>query len=151
MAQFRLQRILDYRQRREEQMRQRFGAAVSARVRAEQDLAVLEAVVERERASLGRLFAEARVDIGALRDRNAALELYARAVETQREAVARALAFEAEERAHLTAAMADRKALDNLRDRHIERERREDLRKEALILDEVAGRRALSERLAAAG
>jgi len=151
MARFRLQRILDYRQRREEQMRQRFGAAVSARVRAEQDLATLDAAVERERVSLGRLLAEARVDAGTLRDRNANLELYARAVEAQREAVARALAFENEERGHLTAAMADRKALDTLRDRHIEWERREDLRKDALVLDEIAGRRALRERLAATG
>jgi flagellar export protein FliJ len=77
------------------------------------------------------------------------LDLYARAVDAQGEEVARRARFEDEERARLTAAMAERKALENLQERHQERERREALRKEALVLDEVANGRAMRERYAA--
>jgi flagellar export protein FliJ len=146
MATFRLQRILDYRRRKEDQMRQRFGAAVAARVRAEQDLLTLHAAVERERDSLGRLFTAERVSAGDLADRSLALDLYARAVDAQREEVARRVDFEDEERTRLTAAMAERKALENLHERHRERERREALRKEALILNEVANGRVMRQR-----
>jgi flagellar export protein FliJ len=130
-------------------MRQRFGAAVAARVRAERDLLTLTDAVRRERDSLGRLFTAERVSAGDLADRSLALDLYARAVDTQHAEVALRARFEDDERARLTAAMAERKALENLRERHQERERREALRKEALILDEVANGRVMRERYAA--
>ncbi len=140
---FRLQRVLDFRRQREEEMRQRLGAATRARVQAEAELHARIVAQEALRDSLARLLSGGRVDAARVQEMGALLEVAARAIDAQREEVGRRLAFESEERGRLATAMSERKALDRLRERHDERERREELRREAVMLDEIATARAV--------
>ncbi len=137
MTRFRLQRVLDYRRRREDEMQQRLGAAVRARVEAEERLAGLLARERRQREELAARLAGGRIDAAAVRDAGLVLDTTVRAIAAQRDEVARRAAFEAEERDRLRVAMTERKALDRLRERHEEADRREQRRREALLLEEI--------------
>jgi flagellar export protein FliJ len=138
MAKFRLQRVLDLRQRREDEMRQRLGAATRARVQAEERLRAMLADEDRQRDALATLLGVGRMDAGRVMDGARMLDASASAITAQREEIARRLAFEDEEREKLTRAMSERKALDRLREHHEERERKELNHREATILGEIA-------------
>ena len=146
MTPFRLQRVLDYRRQREEQLQQRLAVAVAARLRAEGELATLQAGEQRQRDALATLLSGGRVEAGRVRDGGLALEAQGRAVQTQQTAIGRQLAFEQEERERLTAAMVERKALDRLRERHEQRERERERRQEGLLLEAIAARQAIAAR-----
>jgi flagellar export protein FliJ len=121
MPTFRLQRVLDLRKRVEEEAQQRFAAASHARVAAEQRLSTLCADEQRRREELSALLAGGRIDADRVRAANLLVELCGHAIAAQREEVARRVTTENEERARLTRAMVERKALDRLRERHMER------------------------------
>jgi flagellar export protein FliJ len=146
MATFRLQRLLDLRRRREEQMQQRLAAATQARARAEQLLRMFETEAERRRDAITALLAGGRVDARAVQDGGLALDAAERAIEAQKQEVNKALAFEEEERGRLTVAMSERKALDRLREQHEARELAELNRREAIVLGEIANSRAARSR-----
>lgn len=151
MPPFRLQRVLDLRKRREEELQQRLALAAGARGRAEAELNRLLTDEQRRREELAALLARGAIDPGQVRELGLLLEVRGASIVAQREAVARALAFEAEERTRLIAATVDRRALDKLQARHDERERREANHKEALLSDEIAARGTAYARSAAPG
>ncbi len=139
---FRLQTVLEHRQKREDIMKQRMAVATSARVRAEGQL---QALVEAERARrelLSATLLNGAAKPGDVREHATALESFAALITLQQVEVARARAFEEQERAMLTQATVERKALDTMRERHELRERQEANRKESLLLDELATSRA---------
>ena len=147
---FRLQRVLEERKRREEALQGRYAAATRARVQAEGLLTMLRTAAAVRREDLAGLLAGGRVDATRVLALGQALDEAARAARTQEAEVRRRATFEEEERARLTAAMADHKALERLREQHEQRERRELLRREALTLDELATARAARQRTVAA-
>lgn len=146
MSAFRLQRVLDYRRRREEEMQQRHGAAVRARVEAEVRLTALIAEERRRREELGAKLGGGHIDAGDVQKLGLLIDAAGRAITSQREEVARRAAFEEEERARLAAAVSERKALDKLRERHDERERVEQNRRDALLLEEINATRSARAR-----
>lgn len=142
MAVFRLQRVLDLRRRREDEMRLRLATAIRAREAAEQRLIHLMQTELDRRHDLANRMASGRVDAHTIREAQQALDILSTLVTAQREAVRRAVMFEAEERAAAARAMSERKALDKLRERHQEAERVAAGRREALVIDEIATARA---------
>jgi flagellar export protein FliJ len=150
MAGFRLQRVLDLRKRKEEELQQRLALAAGARVRAEVELQAQLDDEQRRREEIAALLRAGRIDPGQLRELGQLLEARGQAIVRQREAVVRAVAFEEEERARLVHATVERRALDTLRERHEERERTEARRVEAVLIDEIAGNGAARVRLATA-
>ena len=148
MAKFRLQKVLDYRQRREDELRLRLAAAGRARAQAEETLAALAAEERARRDELSQMLDGGRIDAAFVREMGLLLDVCGRAITAQREEVARRGAFENEERIRLTTAMSERKALDKLRERHVEREYKEFNRREALVMEEIATARAAALRAA---
>jgi flagellar export protein FliJ len=138
MKPFRLQSVLEHCRRREDELQQRLATAAAARVAAERRLQVLLDEERRQRNTLAAMLAGGPVDARRVKELADLLDAFGRAVEQQREEAVRRAAFEAEERARLTAAMQERKALDLLRERHERRERSEQLRRDGLLLEEIA-------------
>lgn len=142
MARFRLQQVLELRRRREDEQQQRLAAAALARVQAEERLRAMIATQQRRREALACMLDGGRVDAARVQDMGLLVDAAAHAVTARREEVARAAAFEQEERDRLTVAMSQRKALDRLREHHEAGERRERDHQEALLLDEITTARA---------
>ena len=150
MKPFRLQRVLDHRQKKEDELKLRLAAAAGARAQAETALADAIAVEQARRQELSDLLSGGRVDAGRVQELGRFLEACGRAVVQARAEVGRRATFESEERTRLTTAVQERKALDSLRERHVERERVEALRKDAALLEEIAGAAAIRARQAIA-
>jgi flagellar export protein FliJ len=144
---FRLQKVLDHRRKREDELQQRLAGVTLARVQAEEVLAGRIAAEQARHQELSSLLTGGRVDAARIQNLGLLLEGAARAVNTQRDEVARQMVAEDQARARLTVAMMERKALDRLRDRHVERERVEANHREAVTLDEIAGARAARDRM----
>jgi flagellar export protein FliJ len=138
---------LEHRQKREDELKLRLAAAANARAQAEAELVDLVAAEAARREELSALLAGGRVEARRLLELGAFLEACSRAVVRQQGEVARRIAFEREERQRLTIAVQVRQALDRLRERHEERERAEALRKDAGLLEEIAGAAAALARL----
>lgn len=143
---FRLQQVLDHRKKREDSLRERLAAAMRARRNAEAELAALSDQERRHREYLSGLLAGGRVDAATVQRTSLLLEGCARAVLAQQQSVARCAGFESEERARLTTAVVERKALDRLRERHEEHQRAEQNRREALMLEEISAARVTRDR-----
>jgi flagellar export protein FliJ len=139
---FRLQRILDLKRWKEEQQRQRLGAAARARLTAERRLHELQAEERRRRETMAALLAGGRVDAARVLEAARLLDAVTRAVAAQARVVAERRAAEEVERARLVEAMRERQAFDRLRERHAERERDEHQRRETALLGEIANARA---------
>jgi flagellar export protein FliJ len=139
---FRLQRILDLKRWKEEQQRQRLGAAVQARLTAERRLHELQAEERRRREAMAALLAGGRVDAARVLEAARLLDAAGRAVAAQMRVVAERRAAEEAERARMVDAMRERRAFDRLRERHEERERAELQRRETALLGEIANARA---------
>lgn len=150
MTQFRLQRVLDHRKRREDELQQRLAAAMAALAHAENDLTLLIAEEARQRDELSRLLSGGRVDAGQIQMLGYTLAAYARSIAAQREEVCRRIAFEDEERGRLNSATSDRKALDKVKEQHERRELIDRNRRERELLEEIATARAARLRMAAA-
>jgi flagellar export protein FliJ len=138
MKPFRLQSVLEHRKRREDELQQRLANATAARTEAETRLHMLIDEQRRQRDTLAAKLAAGPIDAREVKERAYLLDSFERAVEQQRDDVARRAAFEEEERARLTVAVQERKALDLLRERHEERERSEEIRRDGLVLEEIA-------------
>lgn len=149
MAQFRLQRVLDLRKRREEEQLGRLALATQARMRAQGELDGLVAEEQAQREALGARL-QGRIDPGEVAEFGRILNLYGVAIAGKRAELERRIAAEETERLGLTAATIDRKALDRVRERHVERETAERNHREAGFLDEIAAARSTRIRLAAA-
>ncbi len=138
---FRLQRLLDLRRHREEEMRGRLGAATRARVAGEAVLCRRIEGEQRLREEVAVLLSAGRIDAARVQHLGLLLDAAALAITAQRTEVAQLAEQEHQARSRLTVAMSERKALDRLRERHEERERVEENRREAGILGEIAGTR----------
>jgi len=138
---FRLEQVLEHRSRREDLMRQELAQAMAA-VAVQQERAVAaEAQVDAGLAGLRELMGSPS-ELAALRSAHADLAiLRARAVHEQ--ATVAGLGQVADERrADLVRASQDREAIDQLRARALERHAVEGARQEAIVMDELAMRRA---------
>lgn len=142
MARFRLQKVLDHRRRHEDEMRQRVALAVAARARAEDALRRMQESEDAQRGDMLRLLSAGRVNAAHVHAMGLLLETAERAIRAQAEDITQRATFEQEERARLTAAMVERKALDRLRERHEERERADRVRQDNHLMEEIASRRA---------
>jgi flagellar export protein FliJ len=138
---FRLEQVLDHRARREDVARQELAQAMAA-VAAQQEKAVAaQARVEAGLAGLRELMGTA-TELSALRAAHADLAVL-RARAAYEEATVERLAQVADERrAELVRASQDKEAIGQLRQRALERHRAEELRRDAVAMDELALRRA---------
>lgn len=146
---FRLEQVLDHRARREDLARQELAQAMAA-VANQQARAV--AAEDAVRAGLERLRAlmEAPAALDALRGGHEELAFARQRAAHERGMVVRLEAVADERRADLVRASQDREALTQLRARHAERHRLEELRLEGVAMDELAMRRVARPRVGAA-
>jgi flagellar export protein FliJ len=146
---FRLEQVLDHRARREDMVRQELVQAMAA-VAAQQEKAVAaQAQLDSGLAQLRALMGTP-TELSALRAAHADLAVL-RARAAYEEATVDRLAEVADERrADLVRASQDREAIGQLRARALERHRAEELRRDAIAMDELALRRAARARGGAA-
>lgn len=138
---FSLQKVLDYRQRREEQALRAFAEA-QAQLAHEQ--ALLESLQHEREACLHRSQRRHRLKVQMLTVEQTYLSALEERIEEQRERVAQAQRLLEERRAALLEAQRERKALERLREKQYEQWRQEMLRVEQNALDELATMRAAS-------
>lgn len=146
---FRLEQVLDHRSRREDLAKQELAQAMAA-VAAQQQRAV--AAEDAVRDGLGRLrsLMEAPAALDALRGAHEELAFARQRAAHERGMVARLEVIADERRADLVRASQDREALTQLRSKHAERHRLEELRLEGAAMDELAMRRVARPRVGAA-
>ncbi|MGD9570747.1 MAG: flagellar export protein FliJ [Thermoleophilia bacterium] len=146
---FRLEQVLDHRARREDLARQELAQAMSA-VAAQQARAV--AAEEAVQTGLERLRAlmDGPAELDRLRAGHEELAFARQRAAHERGMVGRLEVVADERRADLVKASQDREALTQLRARHEERHRLEELRIEAVAMDELAMRRVARPRVGAA-
>ncbi|MGC8782900.1 MAG: flagellar export protein FliJ [Armatimonadota bacterium] len=137
---FSLQKVLDYRQRREEQAVRAFTQA-QAQLLHEQ--AVLHKLVVEREECLRRSHRQQRLTVELLDVEQTYLSALEERIEAQRERVAEAEKVLEEKRQALTQAQRERKALERLREKHYEQWRQEILRIEQKALDELATARSV--------
>jgi flagellar export protein FliJ len=118
MKPFRLQSVLEHRRRREDELQQRLANAIAAHAEAESRLQLLIDEQRHQRDTLGAMLAAGPIDAREVKERADRLDSFERAIDHQRDEVGRRAAFVEEERARLTAAVQERKALDLLLERH---------------------------------
>lgn len=138
---FRLEQVLDHRARREDMARQELALAIAA-VAAQQERAVMaERAVEDALEGLRLMMGDTK-ELSELRGAHDDLALLRARAAHERATVAGLEVVADERRADLVRASQDREALTQLRATALERHRVEDLRLEAIELDELASRRA---------
>lgn len=138
---FRLQPVLEHRERREDLLRADLGQALTALALQEERALDAERRIDDELAAL-RLLLDGGAALHELRARHGALAVArARAVHERAEAE-RLEAVAVERRADLVRASQDRQALEQLRGRAREEHLREEARAEVIALDELSARRA---------
>ena len=118
MKPFRLQSVLEHRRRREDELQQRLANAIAARTEAESRLQLLIDEQRHQRDTLGAILAGGPIDAREVKERADRLDSFERSIDHQRDEVGRRAAFVEEERARLTTAVQERKALDLLLERH---------------------------------
>lgn len=146
---FRLEQVLDHRAQREDMVRQELAQAMAA-VAAQQEKAVAaQAQVAAGLAQLRALMGTP-TELSALRSAHADLAVL-RARAAYEEATVERLGEVADERrADLVRASQDKEAIGQLKERALERHRAEELRQDAIAMDELALRRAARSRRGAA-
>lgn len=137
---FSLQKVLDYRQRREEQAIRAFAEA-QAQLMHEQ--AVLHRLLIEREECLRRSHRRERLTVELLDVEQTYLSALEERIETQRERVAEAERMVEQRREGLIEAQRERKALERLREKHYEQWRQEMLRAEQNTLDDLATVRAV--------
>jgi flagellar FliJ protein len=137
---FSLQKVLDYRRRREEQAIRAFAQA-QAQLLHEQ--AVLHRLLVEREECLRRSHRRQRLTMELLDVEQTYLTTLERRIEAQRERVAEVEKVLEERRQALIEARRERKALERLREKHYEQWRQETLRTEQKALDELATMRAV--------
>lgn len=138
---FSLQKVLDYRQRREEQALRAFAEAQAQLAHAR---AVLERLQHEREECLARSQRRHRLMVPMLTVEQTYLSALEERLEEQRQRVAQAERLLEERRQALLEAQRERKALERLREKQYEQWRQEMLRVEQKALDELATMRAAS-------
>lgn len=137
MGRFRLQKVLDARRVLADRRQQELAAALRTLVREKQLLQGMEAECEAYRRQALAL-RPGRLDCPGEARLREWIDRLRRGVHRQRQTVGHCEQRVAERRAALVTAMMERKAIDNLRERHCERERRAQEAVEQRQTDEVA-------------
>lgn len=137
---FSLQKVLDYRQRREEQA---IRAFMEAQAQLLHEQAVLHKLIVEREGCLRRSRRQQRLTVELLDVEQTYLSALEERIETQRERVAEAEKVAEEKREALIEAQRERKALERLREKHYEQWRQEILRTEQKVLDDLATVRAV--------
>jgi flagellar export protein FliJ len=138
---FRLEQVLDHRARREDMVRQELAQAMAA-VAAQQERAVAaQALLDGGLAHLRSLM-ETPTELAALRAAHADLAILRARAAHEAATVDRLGEVADERRAELVRASQDKEAIGQLKERARERHRAEELRQDAIEMDELALRRA---------
>lgn len=137
---FSLQKVLDYRQRREEQAIRAFA---EAQVQLMHEQAVLHHLLIEREECLRRSHRRQRLTVDLLDVEQTYLSALEKRIEVQRERVAEAEKVLEEKREALIEAQRERKALERLREKHYEQWRQQLLRAEQKALDDLATVRAV--------
>ncbi|MGQ9487795.1 MAG: flagellar export protein FliJ [Armatimonadota bacterium] len=137
---FSLQKVLEYRQRLEEQAIRAFA---EAQRHLEREQAVLAELISLREQCLQRSSRAKRLAVEMLDVEQTYLFALEGRIEAQRQRVAEAEAVLEERRQALIEAQRERKALERLRDKHYEQWRQEVLRAEQQVLDDLATVRAV--------
>ena len=146
---FRLEQVLDHRAQREDVVRQELAQAMAA-VAAQQEQAVAaQAQVDAGLAQLRALMGTP-TELAALRAAHADLAVLRARAAFQEATVERLGEVADERRAELVRASQDKEAIGQLKARALERHRAEELRRDAIAMDELALRRAVRARRGAA-
>lgn len=145
---FRLEPVLDVRRRREELVQGEYAQAIRA-LAAQQERAVAAEVRVREAVEAMRAGAETTMQLRDLRGLSDEVGRLRRALEHETEMVGRMERLAFERRDELVRASREREALDTLRRRAEAAHRAEENRREQVVLDELATRRAARRRAGA--
>ena len=146
---FRLEQVLDHRARREDMVRQELAQAMAA-VAAQQERAVAaQAQLDAGVSHLRELMATP-TELAALRAAHADLAVLRARAAYEAATVDQLGEVADERRAELVRASQDTEALEGLKSRARERHRAEELRLDAVAMDELALRRAARARRGAA-
>ena len=137
---FSLQKVLDYRQRREEQA---ISAFAEAQAKLMHEQAVLRKLLIDREECLRRSPRHQHLEVEMLDVEQTYLSALEGRIEAQRERVAEAEKVLEEKRQALMQAQRERKALERLREKHHEQWRQEMLRIEQKALDELATARSV--------
>ena len=135
---FRLQAVLDHKQRQEELKQLAYAQALAAQQREEQALAQLTATEMAARDQMRRQYLLGRLDVWNIQVALRHLDVLASQIVVQREAVQRAQEEAEAQRQELVAAMKERQVLETLKERLRARWRLEQDRIEARLVDELA-------------
>ncbi len=137
---FSLQKVLDYRQRREEQA---ISAFAEAQAKLMHEQAVLRKLLIDREECLRRSPRHQHLEVEMLGVEQTYLSALEGRIEAQRERVAEAEKVLEEKRQALMQAQRERKALERLREKHHEQWRQEMLRIEQKALDDLATARSV--------
>ncbi len=138
---FRLEPVLDVRRRREELVQGEYAQAIQA-VAAQQERAVEARHRLAEATEAMREGAQGPIHLLELRGLSEEIARLRRVAEHERDMADRLERIAEERREDLVRASRDREALDTLRRRALEQHRLEEIRREQIVLDELATRRA---------
>jgi flagellar protein FliJ len=134
---FRLERVRALRERTEDQAKQAFAGAMQERVRSEREVKVAaERIAKAREAQL--TLTSAPTSATELLARQAYLERSERAHRASQEDLGRRDLLLEQRREQLTDAARDRQTLERLKERRREEHQQEQLRIEAVTLDEIA-------------
>jgi flagellar export protein FliJ len=140
MAKFRLQPVLKLRKHREEARKRELAVALGEENRRKELALRLARLRQEQLQEVRRAQQAGTLDIRSLIELKAYVGLLDRRIVEQLGLVAEAERETAARREVLVAAMKDRKALEVLERRHVERLRGEEARRETAELDEVGAR-----------
>jgi len=134
---FRLQSLLEHKQALEEECMRVLAEHELARRRAVDTLEILHEAQETQLRHLEDLARAVRFDAEISRDATAYLGRIEHSITVQREALVEAEARVAESREALVEVLKEKRALERLREQHIETTAREEGRREARAVDDI--------------
>lgn len=143
---FRLQALLDYRQRREDDLRRRLGELERLMQREQNTLADLERG-RREVAATYTSLEESAFDVEKAQLLRSYYSLLSEQIDRQQHVIAELGEALSAQRGKVVKAMRERKIVQNLRDRHLEQFNIEELRKEQALLDDLATSRYVNNQV----
>lgn len=143
---FRLQALLDFRLRREDDLKRRLGELESVMLREQNALIELESGRRQVAASYSSLDEHA-LDVDKAQLLRSYYSLLSEQIERQQQTIAQLKEELSAQRGRVVKAMHERKIVQNLRDRHLEQFNVEELRKEQALLDDLATSRYVSDQV----
>ena len=135
---FRLQALLEHKQQLEEQATLELGSREAAHRHATEALDILREAEETQLRHLEALARAERFDAEISRDATAYLDRIERSITVQRDVIAETEARVAESRDALVEILKEKRALERLREQHLETVAREEGRREAQSADEIS-------------